>query len=704
MASTTEKIGTEATLHSDQNGESRPLKWRPSRRASTFQYDPPSASSSDSDASASPRGRADASRNRTRAKKDPWYKKMRTSRGKIIKILNQTWPRLPPPDPVHTNGDEIIVVEEDHEDDQVNERVSRGRNGRAFWPSIRGRHREVVSVGQDYNDPESVRARSSHHKPSVRSRPGTLGALLGLSSRKDTRRLATGLEHEDSHSYSYYDYTDSSDSPDQEAMSKTSKMRVFYYDIEESGIRSDPGEAYFDTSKFEPDKTGRERERVILSSDEFRMMDLLTLNSFCFGENSSKPLILIQNEENAMADLMRSVFSDSHWFHRYGEELISRVNSSERGEHVGPPTKKARFFRILRDEKRNMVQSAFCIDHWVTPLESDDSGQDRDDGLQQLVVYWQYQWSDGKNKQRTGGGSTAGPDLRDGNQPEPSTGTLSTSAAVPIAATNKKANKGTQATNNIGEAKEAMFHSNLIVIYERSKIKNRPRKSRKSIVLDSLTDFVPPSAFAVKEDREIYMENSKEELVSLDIVEMLKYVIERVCESLTDSLDDTINSYSTRRAGLAEKVYQKPEDDTLASKLWEYSRAFQDAGKIINLLALLVDDIRSAFGRHLNDKRLRESFLADMPNTFKNLGIDVQEELQKPTADMIDLVYKSDSDETATVGLCLRIVAPLQILYGENIVQRWRMELLVASGCDHRGLLSFRYDKLDKTAESNKNS
>lgn len=33
-------------------------------------------------------------------------------------------------------------------------------------------------------------------------------------------------------------------------------------DIEESGVRSDPGEAYFDSSTVEPEKTGDERISV----------------------------------------------------------------------------------------------------------------------------------------------------------------------------------------------------------------------------------------------------------------------------------------------------------------------------------------------------------------------------------------------------------------------------------------------------------
>lgn len=357
-----------------------------------------------------------------------------------------------------------------------------------------------------------------------------------------------------------------------------------------------------------------------------------------------------------MVNVIRNAFSDSHWFRKYGEELISRVESFSPDYQLGPPTKKAQFFRILHDEKRNMVQSAFCINYWVTPLKDEDSAdgssdEDEGDRLQQLVVYWQYHLPNGKEKQETGGSSTRGATVHFGDQTGPPAGAAAKPAAAPTSSTNKKTNRGTAATNNVDETKEPLFNSNVIVIFERSQIRNRHRRSRKSIVLDSLSDFVPSSNFAFKVNEGANIRHSKERLVGLHVVQMLKYVIENVCDSLTENLDETIDSYSTQRARLAEKVYQKPEDDTLASKLWAYSRAFQNAGKIIGLLALLVDDIRSAFGRHLDDKQLSESFLADLPYKFKTLAIDVEEELQKPVAEMIDLVYKSVSIKDARLSL-----------------------------------------------------
>lgn len=623
MASTTEKIGTEATVQ--QHGDVPPLpNWRPPRRASTLQYDPPSASSSDSDSNTSSVRVVDVTRSRARGKKDPWYKKMRIARNKVTKKKNQTLtPPPPPPNPAQTNDDDIVVIEEE------DKRVPRRRSGGAFWRPNRGRRAETVIIEeQHYSDPE--RGLRWYGAPTARSRFGTLGALLGRRPRRNARTPTMSMSSGYS-SYSYSDYY--TDSSDEEVMDK---MRVFHYDIEESGVRSDPGEAYFDSSRFKLEKTGRERGSLV-----FREKLTKAFNDAYTQEAPNKvKLILIQNNQDAMVNFIRNAFSDSHWFRRYGEELINRVDK------FGPPTKKAQFFRILHDEKRNIVQSAFCINHWVIPLDS--SSHDR---LQQLVVYWQYQWSDGKEKQETEGSSTIGAAVKDGDQAGPPTGAAATPAAAPTSSTNKKTNRGTAATKNVDETKEPLFNSNVIVIFERSRIRNRYRRSRKSIVLDSLSDFVPSSNFAVKANEGANVRHSKERLVGLHITQMLKYVIETVCDSLTDNLDETIDSYSTQRARLAEKVYQKPDDDTLASKLWAYSRAFQNAGKIINLLALLVDDIRSAFGHHLDDKRLSESFLTNLPNKFKTLAIDVEEELQKPTAEMIDLVYKSVSIKDARLSL-----------------------------------------------------
>jgi hypothetical protein len=555
---------------------------------------------------------------------------MRVARKKVTKKENQTLPPPPPspPNPPQTNDDDIVVVVEEED-----ERVPRRRDW-AFWQSNRGRR------------PESVYIEEHHHTPTTalpaRSRFGTLGALLGKKPKKNLRRPTMNMSDEYYTSDSYY--TDSSDEED--AVEAEDRMRLFHYDIEESGVRSDSGKAYYDSASIGPEMT--------MSRASRRKHQITGFDRACArGAPGKVKLILIQNNQDVMVTFIRNAFSDSPWFRKYGQELIDRVEAFS-PDHQ--PTKKAQFFRILHDEKRNMVQSAFCINHWVGPIKDDDSADsssNRGEGhqLQQLVVYWQYQWFDGKEKQEAEGSSTKRAVVKDEGQAGPPTRAAATTAAAPTLSTSRKPNRDTAATNDVDETKEPLFNSNVIVIFERSRIKKRHRRSRKSIVLDSLVDFVPSNNFAFKAKEGANPRHSKERLVGLHIFQMLKYVIESVCESLVENLDETIDSYTTQRARLAEKVYRKPEDDALASKLWAYSRAFQNAGKVINLLDLLVSDIRYTFARHLDDKSLSETFLADLPNKFKTLTIDVEEELQKPIAEMIDLVYKSVSIKDARLSL-----------------------------------------------------
>jgi hypothetical protein len=351
-----------------------------------------------------------------------------------------------------------------------------------------------------------------------------------------------------------------------------------------------------------------------------------------------------------MKDVLHSVSSNSRWFSKYGEELKKRVGYFDWDALSGPLAKKTQFFRILHDKKLNMAQGAFCINHWVVPLKDGYSEHNPRHGyragrLQQLVVYWQCHWSGDKTKHRVEANSKTDATVGDGDPIEPLT--RAATAAASTSSTHTKASKGAPASIN-NDVREPLNRSNLIVVFERSELNIHHGRS---LVLDSLSELVSSSDFFVETNKGSYTGQSKERLTGLNVLHLLRVVIENICDSLTIDLNEMVDSYIVRHARLAEEVFQKPEDDTLASKLWEYSREFQNAGKMINLLTLLVDDIRTEFARHLDDEALGMSFMAHLPSEFRNLATDVREELQKPITEMIDLVYKSMSIKDTRLSL-----------------------------------------------------
>ena len=354
-----------------------------------------------------------------------------------------------------------------------------------------------------------------------------------------------------------------------------------------------------------------------------------------------------------MTHILRSAFrdsKDSRWFSRHSNELIDRIESSGSANRQRRSSKKTQFFRISHDQKRGLVQSAFCINHWAIPLQGDDNFIGN--RLQQLVVYWQYQWPDGKQKQGDKADMTSQVPNED-DEPESAAGVSATSPAA-RSSLRKRFAKVPAGTNASEGPKGPLSRFNLIIVYEKSQLISRVMKKQckqDSVALSSLSNFVTVSDLPFDQGQAIGSTEMSERLIGLGSAHLLKQIIETIFEDLTEDLDATIDAYSYRRARLGEEVYQRPEDDKLAKKLWEYSRVFQDAGKIVNLLTLLVGDIGSELARHLEDEELGRTFLGHLLSRFRDLDIEVREELQTPVADMIDLVYKSVSIKDARLSL-----------------------------------------------------
>jgi hypothetical protein len=323
-----------------------------------------------------------------------------------------------------------------------------------------------------------------------------------------------------------------------------------------------------------------------------------------------------------------------------------------------------------------MAQGAICINHWVAPLdedgedgeddEDDEDDEESDDGytekythkvgderLQQLIIYWQYQYAH-ETSPPDEGGSTASQsrtiplNSRERNETVVGSTAISTtqSAAAPTPSAHRRIKKGTAAQNNTEDDREPLFRSNVIVVFERSE--THPSRKR-SVALDKLSEAVSSGNIFVEANSRANMQKSKQSPNRSHGIHLVRSVIENICDSLAEDLNSKIDSYVERCAKLDREVYQKPEDDTIAPKLWLYSKRFQSVKKNVDTIRFLVDDIRS----HLISEGLSEDFLKILLSRFNNFAYDVEEELRKPVVEMIDLVYKSVSIKDARLSLGL---------------------------------------------------
>jgi hypothetical protein len=364
-----------------------------------------------------------------------------------------------------------------------------------------------------------------------------------------------------------------------------------------------------------------------------------------------------------MDGLMGNVFDgiESTRIKRFGEDLktnISDLSNSPDYFDTSHPIKKMQVFRTLRDRHRKLVQGAFCINHWVSPLEDDE-----DDRLRQMIVYWQYQdvcnqeavGKEGKNKQEKRGRETNPvpsslarkddrveqdlskvPETRSELERTP-TGSFPDSAKVCFAEDSGEAH----------ETRGSPLRSNLIVVFERSQLKFDKTRPDKSIILHELVNYIPteypqPIEDPIKSyvDAEAHPELFGEEPDGLKLV---KTVTEKVCDKLNEHLIRNVDSYRICQTLLAEKVYRNPGDDKLPDKLWYFSRAFQNASKVSKLLEALVNNLEDQFQRQLVKKLLGEPVVERLRQSLQQMRLDITEDLQRPIAEITDYVYKSVS-------------------------------------------------------------
>ncbi|CAO2652336.1 Nn.00g006190.m01.CDS01 [Neocucurbitaria sp. VM-36] len=618
----------------EQSHEDKPpsINQRLPRRASTLLYGAPAESSSDSESN---EARITSSRSQKLAKHSSWYSRLRRARhGTKMKDSQD----LTPPAPIHlarTRNDAEGVEERGGGD------VDRPDGSVETVPRVEVRRAETFDVEKNRSSPP--RARFDFRIPRVFSKK---------THREDRSTTISGS------SYAYYDYTTSSSAESSGDDEIAGKLMVYHCYPQASRLTTNRSMTRFDSAEHKPDVLGRERQAA-----EFRAGVTKAFTAAYTDEvlNAVK-LVLIHNDQEAMSGLFRNVHSDSPWFATYGARLWNQIEP--RSRH--PQPRKTQLYRIQNDDKRRIAQGAICINHWVDPLPDDDEkeAKDRrddsssdddtdtdddidtrtvgDNRLQQLIIYWQYRLPYEPAVQDE---ATTAREAIPVNNPdrielatEKPVMSNAKSSTVPTAksASNRKSKKSTTAPKDVEEWRETFLQSNMIVVFEKSMINSR---NRKSIVLDDLSKIVTSGKLLVGNTSHINMYKFNRNLKGFNDIHSINDVIEKIFDSLEDDLNLRIDSFITQCARLDREVHRRPENDNIAHKLWLCSKHFQTVKKKIDTIAFLVDDIRD----HLIKKGLSKEFLSTLPSKLKICANDVEEDLRKPVVEMIDLVYKSIS-------------------------------------------------------------
>ena len=129
-------------------------------------------------------------------------------------------------------------------------------------------------------------------------------------------------------------------------------------------------------------------------------------------------------------------------------------------------------------------------------------------------------------------------------------------------------------------------------------------------------------------------------------------MIEMVFEAVSTEWEDYIYSTHKHIVALEEKVYQNPADDAQSTALWSVSREILQAERLLTTHLQLLETIQDrmvfliTFGRRESTDWLRQHI-----EEYQRRRSVIEESLKKPSAHIIDLMYKSVSIRDARQSL-----------------------------------------------------
>ena len=129
-------------------------------------------------------------------------------------------------------------------------------------------------------------------------------------------------------------------------------------------------------------------------------------------------------------------------------------------------------------------------------------------------------------------------------------------------------------------------------------------------------------------------------------------MIELVFEAVSAEWEDYI--YSTHRhiVALEETIYQNPADDAQSTALWSVSREILQAERLLTSHLQLLETIQDRLAFLITfDRQDSTDWLRQQIEEYQRLKSNIEESLKKPSAHIIDLMYKSVSIRDARRSL-----------------------------------------------------
>ena len=114
-------------------------------------------------------------------------------------------------------------------------------------------------------------------------------------------------------------------------------------------------------------------------------------------------------------------------------------------------------------------------------------------------------------------------------------------------------------------------------------------------------------------------------------------IVQIIFEGVARTWSDFILCIDNYIAALEEKVYSQPANDQWSSALWSITKQISEAERLIKFHLLLMEDIQNSLV-FLVEKPFGPDWLSQNISEFKRLSNEIDESLNKPVANMVDLV------------------------------------------------------------------
>ena len=129
-------------------------------------------------------------------------------------------------------------------------------------------------------------------------------------------------------------------------------------------------------------------------------------------------------------------------------------------------------------------------------------------------------------------------------------------------------------------------------------------------------------------------------------------MIELVFEAVSTEWEDYIYSAHRHIVALEERIYQNPADDAQSTALWSVSREILQAERLLTSHLQLLETIQDRLAFLITfDRQDSTDWLRQQIEEYQRLKSNIEESLKKPSAHIIDLMYKSVSIRDARQSL-----------------------------------------------------